>query len=45
MSKMLMSAIFGKFFAIFRPLTSNKTLPNYFFLVEEVLSFDLVGHM
>ena len=33
------------FFAIFRPLTGNKTSPNYFFLVEEVLSFDLVGHM
>ena len=32
-------------FCHFRPLTSNKTLPNYFFLVEEVLSFDLVGHM
>ena len=45
MHKMQMSAIFGMIFAIFRPLTSNKTLPNYFFLVEEVLSFDLVGHM
>ena len=33
------------FFAIFRPLTGNKTSPNYLFLVEEVLSFDLVGHM
>ena len=33
------------FFAIFRPLTGNKTSPNYFFLVEEVLSFDLVGHI
>ena len=32
-------------FAIFRPLTGNKTSPNYFFLVEEVLSFDLVGNM
>ena len=40
-----MSAIFGTFFAIFRPLTGNKTSPNYSFLVEEVLSFDLVGHM
>ena len=37
--KLLTSA----FFAIFRPLRGNKTL--YFFLVEEVLSFDLVGHM
>ena len=32
-------------FAIFRLLTSNKTSPNYFFLVEEFLSSDLVGHM
>ena len=38
-------AIFGTFFAVFRPLTGNKTSPNYFFLVEEVPSFDLVGHM
>ena len=29
--KMLMSAIFGTFFAVFRPLTDNKTSPNYFF--------------
>ena len=33
------------FLAIFRPLTGNKTSLNYFFLVEEVLSLDLVGHM
>ena len=45
MAKMLMLAIFGTFFAIFRLLTDNKTSPNYFFLVEEVLSFDLVGYM
>ena len=32
-------------FCHFRPLTGNKTSPNYFILVEEVLSFDLVGHM
>ena len=32
-------------FSIFRPLTGNKTSPNYFFLVEEVLSFNLVGHV
>ena len=38
-------AIFGMIFAIFRPLTGNKTSPNYFFLVKEVLSFNLVGHM
>ena len=30
------------FSVIFRALTGNKTSPNYFFLVEEVLSFDLV---
>ena len=35
----------AQFFAIFRSLTGNKTSPNYLFLVEEVLSFDLVGHM
>ena len=40
-----MLAIFGAFFAVFRPFTGNKTSPNYFFLVEEVLSFDLVGNM
>ena len=36
---------FWHIFAVFRPLTGNKTSLNYFFLVEEVLSFDLVGHM
>ena len=45
MAKKPTSAIFGTFFAIFRPLTGNKTSPNYFFLVEEVLNFDFVGHM
>ena len=45
MAKNANAAIFGTFFAIFRPLTGNKTSPNSFFLVEEVLSFDLVGHM
>ena len=40
-----MSAIFGMFFAIFSPFTGNKTSPNYFLLVEEVLSFDVVSHM
>ena len=33
------------FLPFFRPLKGNKTSPNYFLLVEEVLSFDLVGHM
>ena len=36
---------FGTFFAVFKPLTGIKTLSNYFYLVEEVLSFDLVGDM
>ena len=35
----------GIFFPIFRPVTTIKTLHKYFYLVEEVLSFDLVGHM
>ena len=30
---------------IFKPITSTKTLSNYFYLAEEVLSFNLVGHM
>ena len=29
------------FCAIFWPLIGNKTSPNYYFLVEDVLSFDL----
>ena len=32
-------------FAIFRSLRGIKTLQKHFYLVEEVLSFDLVGHM
>ena len=36
---------FWHVFCHFSPLTGNKTSPNSFFLVEEVLSFDLVGHM
>ena len=32
-------------FVIFRPLTGIKTLQKHFYLVEEVLSFGLVGHM
>ena len=35
----------GVYFAIFRPVTTIKTLQKYFYLIEEVLSFDLVGHM
>ena len=33
------------FFAIFRPITTIKTLKKNFYLVEEVLSFNLVDHM
>ena len=40
-----MSAIFGMFFAIFKPLTGSKTLQKYYYLVDEVISSDLVGHM
>ena len=32
-------------FAIFWPLTGSKTLPNYLYLVEDVLSINLVGFM
>ena len=45
MAKTLLSAIFGTFFAILKPFTGTETLLNYLFLVDEVLSFDLVGHM
>ena len=37
----------GKFWhlwEIFKPIITTKTLSNYFYLVEEVLSFNLVGH-
>ena len=33
------------FFAIFRPLRGIENLQKYFYLVDEVLSFDLVDHM
>ena len=33
------------FFSIFKPITTTKTLSSYFHLVEEFLSFNLVGHM
>ena len=35
-------ALAGNFFKL---ITTTKTLSNCFYLVEEVLSFDLVGHM
>ena len=36
---------FWHLWEIFKPITTTKTLLNYFCLVEEVLSFNLVGHM
>ena len=33
------------FFAFFHPLTGTKTLQKHFHVVEEALSFNLVGHM
>ena len=36
---------FHTYFAIFKSLTGTQTLPNNFYSVEEVQSFDLVGHM
>ena len=45
MAKMLMSAIFGMFLPFLSPLQAVKLYKNIFSLVEEVLSFDLVGHM
>ena len=32
-------------FCHFWPLTGSRALQKHFYLVEEVLSFDLVGHM
>ena len=32
-------------FTIFRPLRGIKTLQEHFYIVEEILSFNLVGHM
>ena len=43
--KTLILAIFSMFIAIFKPLTGSKTLQKHFYFVDEVLSFDLVGHM
>ena len=36
---------FWHLWEIFKPITTAKTLLNYFYLIEEVLSFDLVGHV
>ena len=36
---------FWHLWEIFKPITTTKTLSNYFYLVEEVLGFDLVGQM
>ena len=43
--KTLSSAIFVTFFAVFHPLTGTKTLQKHLHVVEEALSFDLVGHI
>ena len=45
MAKMCQKLPMLAFFEIFRPLRGIKTLQEYFYLVEEVLSFNLVGHM
>ena len=42
---MLSLAIFVMFFAVFHPHTGTKTLQKHLHVVEEALSFDLVGHM
>ena len=33
------------FFAVFHPLTGTKSLQKHLHVIEEALSFDLVGHM
>ena len=33
------------YFGHFWPVTGSKTIPTYLYLVEEVLSFDVVGYM
>ena len=43
--KMAKNAKFWHVFAIFKPFTGTKILPNNFCLVDEIPSFDLVGHM
>ena len=35
----------GVFLPFFRPVTTIKNLQKYFYLVEEVQNFDLVGHI
>ena len=45
MAKTCQKLLRSAFFAIFRPLTGSKTLQKHFYLVENVLSFGLVGHM
>ena len=45
MAKMCQKLLTSVFFCHFRPLRGIKTLQKHFYLVEEVLSFDLVGHM
>ena len=43
--KLPMSAIFGTVFAVFGPLLPSILTLKYNQVVEEVLSFNLVGHM
>ena len=45
MAKMCQKLPTSAFFAIFRPFRGSKTLQKHFFLVEDVLSLDLVRHM
>ena len=45
MAKMCQKLPMSKLFAIFMPLKGIKTLQKHFYLVEEVLSFNLAGHM
>ena len=45
MAKYMPKIAYVGIFAIIRPLRSIKTLQKYFYLVEKVLSFNLVGHM
>ena len=45
MAKITNIGNFWHLWEIFKPITTIKTLSNYFYLVEEVLSFNLVGHM
>ena len=45
MAKMCQKLLMSAFFVIFRLLRGIKTLQKHFYLGEEVLSFDLMGHV